>query len=92
MSRTITTVITFEIESTYEEWVKIFDSQEAERRHSKFDIKPLFRGLSKYDPIKLFVYIRLWKEIFKSLFKQIVNGSKFIKLLSQLWKNHLGYE
>ena len=49
----ITTVISFKIESTYEEWVKIFDSQEAERRHSEFDIKPLFRGLSKDDPKKV---------------------------------------
>tara|TARA_B100000945_G_scaffold293778_1_gene270036 strand:- start:108 stop:383 length:276 start_codon:yes stop_codon:yes gene_type:complete len=49
----ITTVISFKIESTYEEWVKIFDSQEAERRHSEFDIKPLFRGLSKDDPQRI---------------------------------------
>ena len=74
MSRKITTVISFKIESTFEEWVKIFDSKEADLRHSEFDIKPLFRGFSKDDPKKLFVYIRLQREIFKSLFKQIVNG------------------
>ena len=55
MSRTITTVISFKIESTYEEWVKIFDSIEANRRHSEFDIKPLFRGVSKKDPQKVIV-------------------------------------
>ena len=40
MSRNITTV-------------KIFDSKEADLRHSEFDIKPLFRGFSKDDPKKL---------------------------------------
>ena len=66
MSRKITTVISFEIESTFEEWVKIFDSKEADLRHSEFDIKPLFRGFSKDDPKKLFVYISLQREISKS--------------------------
>ena len=40
MSRNITTV-------------KIFDSKEADLRHSEFDIKPLFRGFSKDDPKKV---------------------------------------
>ena len=53
MSRKITTVISFKIEITFEEWVKIFDSKEADLRHSEFDIKPLFRGFSKDDPKKV---------------------------------------
>ena len=53
MSRKITTVISFKIESRFEEWVKIFDSKEADLRHSEFDIKPLFRGFSKDDPKKV---------------------------------------
>ena len=52
MSRKIITVISFKIESTFEEWVKIFDSKEADIRHSEFDIKPLFRGFSEDDPKK----------------------------------------
>ena len=32
-----------------------FDSEEADKRHSKFDIKPLFRGVSKEDPQKIIV-------------------------------------
>ena len=47
MFRKITTLISLQIESTFEEWVKIFDSKEANLRHSEFDIKPLFRGFSK---------------------------------------------
>ena len=53
MSREITKLISFKIESLFEEWEKIFDSKEADLRHSKFDIKPLFRGFSKDDPKKV---------------------------------------
>ena len=53
MSSIITTVLTFKIESTFEEWSAIFDSKEADNRHSEFDINPLFRGVSKDDPTKV---------------------------------------
>ena len=53
MSRKITTVISFKIESKFEEWVKIFDSIEADLRQSEFDIKSLFRVFSKDDPRKV---------------------------------------
>ena len=53
MSITITTLISFKIESTFDESVKIFDIIVADRRHSEFDIKPLFRGFSKDDPPKV---------------------------------------
>ena len=49
ISRGITTIISFMIESKFEELVKILDSKEADRRHSNFDIKPIFRGFSKDD-------------------------------------------
>ena len=55
MSYTITSVFTFKIESTFEEWAAIFDSEEAYKRHTEFDIKPLFRGVSKEDPQKVIV-------------------------------------
>ncbi len=53
MSRKIKTEISSKIESKFEEWVKIFDSKEADLRYSEFDIKPLFRGFSKDDPRKV---------------------------------------
>ena len=53
MSRKITTVISFEIESIFEELVRIFDSKEADLRNSEFDIKPLFRGFSVDYPKKV---------------------------------------
>ena len=52
MSCSVTSVFTFKIESTFDEWAAIFDSAEADKRHSEFDIKPLFRGVSKEDPKK----------------------------------------
>jgi len=54
MSRKISTVFFLKIEVIFEEWVKIFDSKEAaDLRHSKFDIKRLFRGFSKDSPEKV---------------------------------------
>ena len=55
MSCSVTSVFTFKIESTFDEWAAIFDSAEADKRHSEFDIKPLFRGVSKEDPHKIIV-------------------------------------
>ena len=55
MSCSVTSVFTFKIESSFEEWAKIFDSEEAYKRHSEFNIKPLFRGVSKEDPLKVIV-------------------------------------
>ena len=53
MCTKITTVISFEIQSKFEEWVKIFDSKEADLRYSEFEIKPIFRGFIKDDPNKV---------------------------------------
>ena len=78
MSRKITTVISFKIESTFEEWVKIFDSKEADLRHSEFEIKPLFRGFSKDDPKKVIC-------IHQSPERNI---QKFVKANSESIKNH----
>ena len=55
MSCSVTSVFTFKIESTFDEWASIFDSAEADKRHAEFDIKPLFRGVSKEDPQKVIV-------------------------------------
>ena len=55
MSFSVTSVFTFKIESTFDEWAAIFDSSEADKRHSEFNIEPLFRGISKKDPQKVIV-------------------------------------
>ena len=46
-------IFTFKIESTFDEWAAIFDSAEADKRHSEFDIKPIFTGFTKNDPKKV---------------------------------------
>ena len=92
LSRKITTEISFNIETKFEEWVKIFDNKEADLRHFEFDIKPLFRGLSKDDPKKVIFINQSSEGNIEKFFKQIVNGLKVTKIISQLWKNHPGYE
>ena len=47
MSRKITTNISFKLECEFEESAKIFNIEEACRRYSEFDIKPLFSGFIK---------------------------------------------
>ena len=78
MSRKITTLISFEIQRAFEEWVKIFDSKEPDLRHSGFDIKPLFRGFSKDDPKKV-ICIHQAPE---------GNIQKFVQVNSKWIKNH----
>ena len=55
MSSTVTSVFTFKVESTFDEWAAIFDSDEATRRHREFNIQPLYRGCSDDDPHKIIV-------------------------------------
>jgi len=51
----ITTVFTFNIEISFDEWLIFFDSEDSYKRLSEFDIKPLFRGKSNKDPQKVIV-------------------------------------
>ena len=62
MSRKITTVISFEFDSTFEEWVKIFDSKKVDPRYSEFDIYPLFIEFSKDDSKKV-IFIKQAPEL-----------------------------
>ncbi len=55
MSCSVTSVFTFKIESTFDEWAAIFDSEEAEKKHAVYDIRPLYRGVSKEDSQKVIV-------------------------------------
>ena len=51
----ITTVFTFRIEISFNEWLEFFDSEDSHRRLSEFDLKPIFRGQSIKDPQKVIV-------------------------------------
>ena len=90
MSCVVKFVFTFKIESTFNKWAAIFDSEEADKRHSEFDIKPLFRGANKEDPQKTVLFIKRQKGMFKSLYNQTVTGCQLIELTYQQWRNHLG--
>ena len=50
-----TTVVTFRINGTFAEWKAIFDSEEANKRHAEYGIKPLYRGVDKTDCQKVIV-------------------------------------
>ena len=78
MYRKITTIISFQIEKTFKEWSKIFDSKEANLKDSEFDTKPLFRGFSKDDPKKV-ISIHQAKE---------GNIQKFVRANSEWIKIH----
>ena len=47
---TETTVFTFQLSNTFEEWVKIFDSPEIDAFHKTVGLTPIYRGKSLIDP------------------------------------------
>ena len=78
MSRKITNVISFNIETKFEKWIKIFDSKESDLRCSEFDIKPLFIRYSKDDPKKVICINQATEG----------NVQKFVKANSEWIKTH----
>ena len=79
MPTNIATVITFKIESAFEEWAKIIDSKESDVRHSEFYIKPLFRGFSKADHKKVICINQMLER----------NIQKFVQANSEYIKSHI---
>ena len=55
MTIKVTTIFTFKIENTFNEWKVFFDSKDSYKRLSEFDMKPLFRGQSSKDPQQVIV-------------------------------------
>ena len=45
-----TTVFTFKLSNTFEEWVKMFDSHQIDAFHKTVGLTPLYRGKSLIDP------------------------------------------
>ena len=90
MSCSVTSVFTFKIESTFDEWAAIFDSAEADKRHSEFDIKPLFRGVSKEDTQIIIVIHQAPEGNVQKFVEAKVTGWQLIELTYQQWRNHLG--
>ena len=65
---TETTVFTFKIKNTFEEWVEIFDSKEIEEFHKNAGIKPLYRGQSITDPQEVMVIHQANEGVVKHVF------------------------
>lgn len=65
---TETTVFTFKISNTFEEWLKIFDSKETDEFHKHFGIKPIYRGKSITDPQEVIVIHQANEGIVKHVF------------------------
>ena len=55
MPSIVTSVFTFKVECTFDEWATIFDSDEAIRRHREFNIQPLYRGCNRNDSQEIIV-------------------------------------
>ena len=65
---TETTVFTFKISNSFEEWVNVFDSKEIEEFHKKVGIKPIYRGKSINDPQQVIVIHQAEEGIVKHVF------------------------
>ncbi len=63
-----TTVFTFKISNTFEEWVKMFDSEAINEFHKKVGLIPLYRGKSISDPKEVIVIHQAKEGIAKHVF------------------------
>ena len=63
-----TSVFTFKISNTFEEWAKIFDSKEINEFHNKVGLKPLYRGKSLTDPQEVIVIHQAQEGLAKHIF------------------------
>ena len=63
-----TSIFTFKISNTFEEWAKIFDSKEIDEFHKKVGLKPLYRGKSLTDPQEVIVIHQAEEGVAKHIF------------------------
>ena len=63
-----TTVFTFQLSNTFEEWVKMFDSPEIDAFHNTVGLTPLYRGKSLIDPKEVIVIHQAEEGVAKRVF------------------------
>ncbi len=63
-----TTVFTFQISNTFEEWAKIFDSPEIDEFHKTVGLSPLYRGKGLTDPKEVIVIHQAEEGVAKHIF------------------------
>ena len=65
---TETTVFTFQLSNTFEEWVEIFDSPQIDAFHKTVGLAPLYRGKSLIDPKEVIVIHQAEEGVAKRVF------------------------
>ena len=63
-----TTVFTFKLSNTFEEWVKMFDSHEIDAFHKTVGLTSLCRGKSLIDPKEVIVIHQAEEGVAKHVF------------------------
>ena len=63
-----TSIFTFKISNTFEEWSKIFDSQEIDEFHKSVGLTPLYRGKGLTDPQEVIVIHQAEEGVAKHVF------------------------
>ncbi len=63
-----TTVFTFQISNTFEEWAKIFDSPEIAEFHKTVGLSPLYRGKGLTDSKEVIVIHQAEEGVAKHIF------------------------
>jgi len=63
-----TTVFTFKLSNTFEEWVKMFDSHQINAFHKTVGLTPLYRGKSLIDPKEVIVTHQAVEGVAKNVF------------------------
>ena len=66
-----TTVFTFKLSNTFEEWVKMFDSLEIDEFHKTVGLTPLYRGKSLIDPKEVIVIYQAEEGVAKHVFSDL---------------------
>ena len=76
MSRTITALISFKMQSFFYEWVNKFEVEEAHRRYPVLDIKLIFRNFSKDDPQNI---ICIKEALRRNIQKSLQSNNEWLK-------------
>ena len=98
-----TTIFTFQISNTFEEWAKIFDSPEIDEFHKTVGLTPLYRGKGLTDSKNVIVIHQAEEGVAKRIFSDpgiiknieagghIYSTTKITSWLSD-WMNHEIYK
>ena len=78
-----TTVFDFRISKSFDEWAKTFDSDENKNMLKAGGITPLYRGLSKEDPLRVIVIFQAEEGVAMKMFndpkaKEMIEASGHI--------------